>query len=235
MAGAPAHRRWRTRFNGRHAALVNHDCGRAFVARPRLCLPTLTVMLGSSVSRRQIPLLSRTTVNHRVYTLNDETYRLGAAHADADGDFRVTVASVGDEPAREFDVTFEPLGDGVGVLTRGAHRTRVVYAMDGAQVLVHHDGHTYRFARHRGTRRPVRENAGDLTAPMPGVVVAVHVAIGDSFAPGHVLLVLEAMKMQQEVRAPFAGTVAAIHHEPGDQVDAGAHLIDVTPVPEPTA
>ena len=67
--------------------------------------------------------------------------------------------------------------------------------------------------------------AGGCTAPMPGRVVAVHVTPGQDVEKGHVLVILEAMKMEQTLQAPHAGRVEAVHCAPGDLVDAGAVLI----------
>ena len=66
-----------------------------------------------------------------------------------------------------------------------------------------------------------------LTAPMPGQVIGVLVAEGQSVAAGDPLMILEAMKMEHTIRAPHAGVVAAIHYQPGDQVRAAAVLLDV--------
>jgi len=66
---------------------------------------------------------------------------------------------------------------------------------------------------------------GSLVAPMPGIVLRVHVAVGDSVALNDELLVLEAMKMEHRISAPVAGTVASIHVAAGDSVAAGTPLI----------
>ncbi len=62
---------------------------------------------------------------------------------------------------------------------------------------------------------------------MPGTVVSVDVASGDVVAPRQRLLVLEAMKMETPVLAPFASSVLAVHVAPGDQVGAGALLVEL--------
>jgi len=66
--------------------------------------------------------------------------------------------------------------------------------------------------------------AGSLTAPMPGSVVRVLVAAGDTVAAGQTLVVLEAMEMEHAVHAPAAGVVSEIRVQPGQQVDAGSVL-----------
>jgi biotin carboxyl carrier protein len=58
-------------------------------------------------------------------------------------------------------------------------------------------------------------------------VVAVKVAEGDAVEPGQPLVVLEAMKMENELAADQVGTVAAIHVSPGETVDGGQVLVEI--------
>jgi 3-methylcrotonyl-CoA carboxylase alpha subunit len=69
--------------------------------------------------------------------------------------------------------------------------------------------------------------AGGLTAPMPGRVVKVAVAPGDHVTPNQALVVLEAMKMEHIVEAPHAGVVSQVCVQPGQQVSAGALLLEL--------
>jgi biotin carboxyl carrier protein len=66
--------------------------------------------------------------------------------------------------------------------------------------------------------------AGVLAAPMPGVVLAVRAATGDRVSEGDVLVVLEAMKMEYEVRAGRDGTIAELAAVAGKRVEKGALL-----------
>jgi len=70
---------------------------------------------------------------------------------------------------------------------------------------------------------------GGLSAPMPGVVLAVRVAAGEAVTAGQVLVVLEAMKMEHHVQAPADGTVTEVNVQDGDQVAAGAALLVIEP------
>jgi biotin carboxyl carrier protein len=65
----------------------------------------------------------------------------------------------------------------------------------------------------------------EVAAPMPGVVVAVHVAPGDEVEPGQSVLVLEAMKMQNDLSAESAGVVERVLAKAGDSVQGGAVLV----------
>jgi biotin carboxyl carrier protein len=66
-----------------------------------------------------------------------------------------------------------------------------------------------------------------LTAPIPGKVVAVKVQPGDQVEPGQALVVLEAMKMENELAAEQAGKVAAVHAAAGDTVEGGELLVEL--------
>ena len=67
--------------------------------------------------------------------------------------------------------------------------------------------------------------AETISAPMPGTVVGVNVKVGDSFKRGQVLLVLEAMKMENEILAPRDGRVLNINTQKGASVNSGDVLI----------
>jgi biotin carboxyl carrier protein len=64
-----------------------------------------------------------------------------------------------------------------------------------------------------------------VVAPMPGKIVRVQVALGDTVAAGQALLVMEAMKMENELRAPHGGSVQELPVRVGQTVETGALLI----------
>lgn len=74
--------------------------------------------------------------------------------------------------------------------------------------------------------------ADSLTAPMPGTVTVVKVAVGDEVTAGQSLLVVEAMKMEHVISAPHAGTVAELDVTPGATVAMDQVLAVITPVEE---
>ncbi len=67
--------------------------------------------------------------------------------------------------------------------------------------------------------------AGTLNSPMPGVILEVNVKVGDVVERGHIVAVLEAMKMNNAIKAPRAGTIAEVFVSPGQAVGHGEPLI----------
>ncbi len=82
---------------------------------------------------------------------------------------------------------------------------------------------TISFARERGTGHHSAAD-GAILAPMPGKVIALDVAEGDSVTTGQRLMVLEAMKMEHALTAPFDGTVCDLAASVGGQVEVEAML-----------
>lgn len=66
-----------------------------------------------------------------------------------------------------------------------------------------------------------------LVAPMPGMIIRVSIAPGDQVEAGQGIVAMEAMKMENELRAATAGTVRAVHARPGSAVEKGALLVEL--------
>ncbi|MFF3937774.1 acetyl-CoA carboxylase biotin carboxylase subunit [Streptomyces phaeofaciens] len=129
------------------------------------------------------------------------------------------------------------------------HTPRGTHTVTGDQVSVTLDGVRHTFHRaadwlgrdgdawHVRDHDPVAASltgaayagADSLTAPMPGTVTVVKVAVGDDVAAGQSLLVVEAMKMEHVISAPHAGTVAELDVTPGSTVAMDQVLAVVTP------
>jgi biotin carboxyl carrier protein len=69
-----------------------------------------------------------------------------------------------------------------------------------------------------------------LKAPMPGLVVRINVAVGDMVSAGQALVVVEAMKMENELRTASGGVVTSIRAVQGTAVEKGAILIELGPI-----
>jgi biotin carboxyl carrier protein len=82
-----------------------------------------------------------------------------------------------------------------------------------------------RLASAAGARAQARGES--IRAPIAGKVVKVLVAVGDQVAPGRAVIVLEAMKMENELAAERGGTVSAIHKAAGQAVDTGDLLVEL--------
>jgi acetyl-CoA/propionyl-CoA carboxylase biotin carboxyl carrier protein len=85
-------------------------------------------------------------------------------------------------------------------------------------------------ARKRGAGRKQSGGAGgdSLTSPMQGTIVKIAVAEGDTVAEGDLVVVLEAMKMEQPLNAHKAGVVTGLTAVVGEVVPAGAVICDLT-------
>ncbi|HOJ10719.1 MAG TPA: biotin/lipoyl-binding protein [Clostridiales bacterium] len=77
------------------------------------------------------------------------------------------------------------------------------------------------------TSAAVPAGAQTISAPMPGVINSVNVNSGDSIKKGDILLILEAMKMENEIISPVDGTIASVNVSKGASVNAGDVLLSI--------
>jgi biotin carboxyl carrier protein len=126
--------------------------------------------------------------------------------------------------------TVQPAGHGCWTVTSDAGIERVWVAGPPGSPTAFYDGRVYEFKTLTNAQRRSR-GQGDshaLSAPMPATVRTVLVKVGDEVAEGETLVVLEAMKMELPLRAPKAGRVAEIRCTPGELVQPGVPLVDLT-------
>jgi len=137
-------------------------------------------------------------------------------------------------------ITLEPIpGSPLWLLRVGdaVHRVTVRPGAGPGQYTVSLDG--YRFSidavdeRGRAIRELTRASSAaagpaPLKAPMPGLITRLLVSSGDTVTEGQGLVVMEAMKMENELRSPSAGTVRAISVTPGTAVEKGTILVELS-------
>jgi acetyl/propionyl-CoA carboxylase alpha subunit len=113
------------------------------------------------------------------------------------------------------------------VARRGATRGRYTLRVDGYRFDVDALDERTRTIRDLTAASAASTGPAPLVAPMPGLVVRVNVQPGDAVVAGQALVVMEAMKMENELRAPSAGTVRTVLVQPGVAVEKGATLVEL--------
>jgi 3-methylcrotonyl-CoA carboxylase alpha subunit len=163
-------------------------------------------------------------------------YRSNSAHrieVRLDHDGSTLTASFDRPPAKGWAVTVA-VGDDRVTLDGAMGAGRVVADPDG--VIVFSDGRASRFDWPRPDAAADAAEAGGLVkAPMPGKVLSLNVAEGDTVSKGQKLLVLEAMKMEHALAAPRDGVIASVSIAAGDQVGEGDALITLADEDEAAA
>jgi acetyl/propionyl-CoA carboxylase alpha subunit len=102
----------------------------------------------------------------------------------------------------------------------------VPFIVDGTEVSFAYDGEIWiAEVAGKGLRTRARHRDHSMSAPMPGVVLKILVAVGDEVTKGTPLLILEAMKMEHQLTAPRDGTVASINCKEGELVQPGLDLV----------
>lgn len=132
---------------------------------------------------------------------------------------------------RDVSAEFDPLSAGGGTLSIDGRRFRIASARRKDTILVAVGPRTFSFIRGEegGRRRGHGLAAAEITAPMPGKVLRVLVTEGDAVVAGQALVVLEAMKMETALAAESEAVVKRVLVAPGQMVDHGAILIELSP------
>ena len=124
---------------------------------------------------------------------------------------------------------FELLGpDRFAITTPAGERVEGRYHIADDRYFLHIQGRTYRF---RSVRNDAEDSVGSGAhrTPMPGKVLAVNVATGDSVEAEQTLLIVEAMKMENAIKAAFSGKVKAVNCAAGDIVNPEDVLVQLEP------
>ena len=147
-----------------------------------------------------------------------------------DGRYRVTIGD------RTIDVDARRTAGGLySLLIEGVSRVADVSPsergarvdLDGSTYLVEVEEHARHVIRTRGAAG-TRGGTQTIRAPLPGKVTHVAVAAGDSVVAGDTLVVIEAMKMENEFKAVAAGTVGEVRVRAGQSVNPGDVLVVIT-------
>lgn len=134
---------------------------------------------------------------------------------------------------RTVPVNLHANDDGSAMLTVDGVSERVTIAMHGDDVYIHYRGRNWhlRYAHPLERLAAALRGAEDdaLNAPMPGSIVRLDVAVGDTVSAGQKLLVMESMKMETTLAAPRDGTVAELHFAIGQSFERDAVLLSLAP------
>lgn len=142
-------------------------------------------------------------------TLDGETFHVGASQSS-----RAIYSML--KEGRQFEAMVDEVGThGFDVLIAGE--------------LLHLEAIDERTKLLAASAAPIAAGKQSVEAEMPGKVVKLHVAVGDSVAEGDGVLVLEAMKMENEIPSPIAGIVTEIEVSEGETVEGGKLLFVVEP------
>ncbi|NKB76302.1 MAG: acetyl-CoA carboxylase biotin carboxylase subunit [Gammaproteobacteria bacterium] len=119
------------------------------------------------------------------------------------------------------------ISDNHMIVILGNRRLSATMVDTGSVLLVCYRGHNWQIQRldPRSQENDSSTQDGQLTAPMPGTVVAVMVQEGDDVSKGDPLMIVEAMKMEHQINAPINGTVGGVYFVKGEQVSEGDTLL----------
>jgi biotin carboxyl carrier protein len=138
------------------------------------------------------------------------------------------------EDGPEEHLTGTRLDTSEWLLRRGAEQVHIGVGIDGQQARMQINGHPI-LAKVVDSRSYATLTgggsgaAGRIETPIPGVVVRVLLEAGEPVKAGAILLVVEAMKMENEFKAPFDGLIESVHVAAGDTVAGGQLLVVVAP------
>jgi len=121
------------------------------------------------------------------------------------------------------------LGDAVHrvAVTRGRSRGRYSLSVDGWRFDLEALDERTHAIRQLSAATAGPAGPAPLVAPMPGLIVRVNVDVGSAVQPGQGLIVMEAMKMENELRSASGGVVKAVRVKPGVAVERGAILVEL--------
>lgn len=162
-----------------------------------------------------------------IVTVNGERSEVLLERGSANVNDQATTARVAQ--LEGTPVRLVTIGDQVHrvVARRGEGRGRYTLSIDGHRYDVEALDERTHTIREMSAASAPPSGPAPLKAPMPGLVVRVSVAVGDTVAAGQGLVAIEAMKMENELRCVAGGRVRAVHATVGQAVEKGALLVEI--------
>ena len=117
---------------------------------------------------------------------------------------------------KEFEVDVERSGDVFTATVKG--KTFTIEVPEAPKMI-----------QRKSSRGGTKKKSGKISANIPGKIITIDVNVGDEVQEGQVVLILEAMKMQNEITAPIAGKVTEIHCKEGQSIEANVPLVMIEP------
>jgi pyruvate carboxylase subunit B len=183
------------------------DIGQTYLQERNAGSLTPEVLLDKNAIQSSGP---RFAPNEFKVTLHGETFHInvtGSGHAG--------------EEQRPYFVSIDGIAEEVIVETL----SEIEISNDGTAS----NGSKKKIANNTSSGRPRPSHPGHVTTSMPGTIVAVKVSVGDKVKAGDGVLVIEAMKMENEIQASTTGVVVAIHAIKGDTVTPDESLLEIQP------
>jgi biotin carboxyl carrier protein len=165
----------------------------------------------------------------RVYKTNDSTVTVKAQRTETYITAEITPDVENAETvALQGEFTPTALQAGLWRVDGGSRHNVAAARERNGTVWAAVDGRIYRFTAvtdDDGGAAAVAENM--VAAPMPGKVIKVFAAVGDTVEEGAPVLIVEAMKMEHTLRAPMSGEIISLSCAEGDQVEANVALVEI--------
>ena len=166
------------------------------------------------------------------FTYNNETYTI---NLEEKNDHFIVL--VGD---KQYELDAHEVSHGCLSILKGDESRRVLVAGAAGAIYIDVGGVKYRFEELKEAAEKAAGSGGmglgtggKLLMPMPGKVIKVNVSEGDAVEAGQTLVIIESMKMEQNIKTPVAGTVKKVYVKEGLQVDLEETLLEVEPHEEP--
>lgn len=156
------------------------------------------------------------------YILNDQTHSIDIIHQRDN-----ILLSINN---RQVSCHIHRLSKHHGLLTIDGTQKEIYTAQDGDKLFIHLDGKVFHITAINPFTEATNESgsgSGNITAPMPGVMLQIFVKAGDKVALNQPILLFESMKIQTQVTAHVAGRIDKIHYEAGQSFDKGVVLVEI--------